>query len=181
MENSSFDRLPAELRVKVYEYALTVDRVSCRPHESSRCWPERSLTTQLALNRVCKQICAECQQLPFALNKLIVGAAPWQERDFSISELYSLADNVAQNIASTPSGLMSTSTTLILELDSNAKMMFRYGLTGQLINRKRITDWIAIKLFFGRLLRANPNQPENPFRRHAGRREVWPPSMVRSR
>ena len=159
MDNSNFKRLPAELRVKVYEYALTFDRVSCRPHGSSRFWPERSLTTQLALTCVCKQIRAECQHLPLTLNKLNVGAAPWQDlppwqgRFFSISELYSLADDVAQDIARIPPGLMSASTTSSLDLNPKAKEMFRYGLAGFLINRQRITDWIAIKVFFGRLLR----------------------------
>lgn len=63
MDDSGFSRLPAELRIKVYEYALVFDRVSCRLHGSSCFWPERSLSTQLALTRVCKQIRAECQDL----------------------------------------------------------------------------------------------------------------------
>lgn len=126
MDDSIFNRLPAELRIKVYEYALTFDRVSCRPQKPSRFWPERSLGTQLALTRVCKQIRAECQHLPFILNALIVGEAPWkkdsqwQERFFSISELFSLADDVAQNVANIPSGLVSASATLSIALDPKA-------------------------------------------------------------
>jgi len=162
MDNSSFKSLPAELRITIYEHALTFDRVSCKPRASSRFRPERSLNNQLALTRVCKQIRAECQLLPFTLNKLIVGTAPWQERSralwqerfFSIAELHSLADDVAQDIASIPSGLMSASTVLTLELDLKAKAMFRYGSPGPLVNAQLITDWSAIKLFFGRLWRA---------------------------
>lgn len=155
MDDSNFNRLPAELRVKVYEYALTFDRVSFRPHESSRFQPERSLTNQLALTRVCKQIRAECQHLPLTLNKLVVGVAPWQERSpwqerfFSISDLYSLVDDVAQNIASVPPGLMPASNTfLTLDMDPKIKAMcYRPGINLQLLG-----DWVAIKLFFGRLL-----------------------------
>lgn len=155
MDDSIFNRLPAELRIKVYEYALTFDKVSCRPHKPSRFWPERSLGTQLALTRVCKQIRAECQHLPFILNALIVGEAPWRkERSFSVSELFSLADDVARNVASTPSALMSASTTLRIDLDPKAKAMLRSGLTtGALITRPLLTNWIAIKLCFGRILR----------------------------
>jgi hypothetical protein len=153
MDSSTLRRLPAELRIKIYEYALTFDRVSCRPHGSSRFWPERSLASQLALTRVCRQIRAECKHLPFTLNKLVVGTAPWQERPFSISQLYSLADEVAQNIASIPSGLIFDSTKLSLELCPKAKSMLQYGITGPLITRQLITDWIAIRLFFGKLLR----------------------------
>lgn len=69
MDDSGFSRLPAELRIKFYEFTLVFDRVSCRLHESSCFWPERSPSTQLALTRVCKQIRAECQDLPFTLNK----------------------------------------------------------------------------------------------------------------
>lgn len=35
MDDSNVKTLPAELRIKIYEYALTFDRVSCRPLESS--------------------------------------------------------------------------------------------------------------------------------------------------
>jgi hypothetical protein len=159
MDDSSFNRLPAELRIKVYEYTLTFDRVSCGPRESSLFSPERSLSTQLALTRVCKQIRSECQDLPFTLNRLIVGAAPWQERFcsdrfFSMSELFSLADDVAQGIARIPPDLMSASTTLTLDMHPKAKSMFRYGLTPEpLIDRQLLADWIAIKLFVGRILR----------------------------
>lgn len=126
MDESIFNRLPAGLRIKVYEYAMTFDRVSCKPHESR----EHSLSTQLALTRVCKQIRADCQDLPFTLNRLVVGAAPWQERFFSrrffsISELISLADDVAQRIARIPPGLMCKSTTLTVDMDPKAKSMFR--------------------------------------------------------
>ena len=147
MDDPTFNRLPAELRIKVYEYALTFDRVSCRPQESSRFRPERSLGIQLALTRVCKQIRAECQHLPFTLNALIVGEAPWrkdsqwQGRFFSISKLFNLADDVAQNVASIPSGLMSASATLSIALDPKAKAMFRSGLTTDpLINRQLLAD-----------------------------------------
>lgn len=154
MDDSIFNRLSAELRIKVYEYALTFDRVGCKPHESSRFWPERSLSTQLALTCVCKQIRAECQDLPFTLNRLIVGSAPWQERSFLVSELFSLADDVAQGIARIPPSLMSASTTLTLDMDPKAKSLFRYSLTTDpLITRQLLADWIAIKLFVGRILR----------------------------
>ena len=160
MDDSIFNRLPAELRIKVYEYALTFDRVNCRPHKPSRFWPERSLGTRLALTRVCKQIRAECQHLPFILNALIVGEAPWkedfrwQERFFAVSELFSLADDIARNVASIPSALMSASTMLRIDLDPKAKAMLMYGLTtGALTTRQLLANWIAIKLFFGRTLR----------------------------
>jgi hypothetical protein len=110
------------------------------------------------MTRVCKQIRAECQHLPFSLNKVVVRKAPWQERGFSIFEVHSLADNVTLNIASIPSGLLSASTTLSLDLDRKAKAMFEYGLTGPLINRQFITDWSAIELFLGRLLRKAQTQ-----------------------
>ena len=105
MEDPVFSRLHAELIIKVYEYALTFDRVSCRPHEPSRFWPERSLGTCLALTRVCKQIRAEYQHLPF-----------------------------------TPERAHCRGST---------------GLTtGPLIITRQLrADWIAIKLFFGRILR----------------------------
>jgi hypothetical protein len=153
MDDSSFNTLPAELRIKTYEYALTFAQVSCRRHESSPFWPERSLTTQLALTRVCKQIRAESQHLSFTLNKLVVGKTPWQIRtlSWSISHLYSLADDVARNIASIPPGLISESTVLILDLIPWARSMLRYS--GAPYKPCFFTRWVAVKLFFGRLLR----------------------------
>lgn len=118
MENSSLNSLPAELRIKAYEYALTFDRMSCRPHGSSRFWPERSLNNQLALTRVCKQIRAECQLLISTLNNLVVGEAPSRETQSpsAVSSLHVLADEVAKTIASISSGLISKSTVLSLDL-----------------------------------------------------------------
>jgi hypothetical protein len=151
MDDSSFNTLPAELRIKIYEYALTFDRVSCRPHGSSRFWPECSLARQLALTRVCKQMRAECQHLPFTLNKLVVGTTPSQEgqRALPISQLYRLADEVARNIASIPPGLISESTKLSLDLIPWTSSMLRYGNPGKAYF---LQHWVAVKLFFGRLL-----------------------------
>jgi hypothetical protein len=56
MDESLFGRLLAELRARIYEHALTFGRVSCRPREPDRFWPERSLVNKLALTRVCKQL-----------------------------------------------------------------------------------------------------------------------------
>jgi hypothetical protein len=153
MEDSSFNTLPAELRIKIYEYALTFDRVSCRPLESSIFWPERSLKTQLALTRVCKQIRAESQHLPFTLNQLVVGKTPWQigTLSWSISHLHSLADDVARNIASIPPDLISKSTVLTLDLIPWARSMLRYS--GAPYKPHFLSRWVAVKLFFGRLLR----------------------------
>lgn len=152
MDDSKPRRLPAELRIKVYEYALTFDRVSCKPHRPRRFRPERTLSNQMALTRVCKQIRAECQHLPFTLNNLVVGEAPYQEgqRVLSTAHLYRLADEVAQNIASIPPGLISEPTVLSVDLIPWTESMLRYGSPGK---QYFLTRWIAIKLFFGRLLR----------------------------
>jgi hypothetical protein len=153
MDESLFSRLPAELRIRIYEYALTFDRVSCRLRESSRFWPERSLAHQLALTQVCEQLQAECQHLPFTLNRLVVGEIPLQLPYSNIPELHRLADQIAQNIASTPSDLMSKSTILSLDLGPQAKDLFRYGLTSRSTDASMTNMWVAIKLLFGKLMR----------------------------
>jgi len=156
MAESRFTSLPAELRIRIYEYALTFDRVSCdSAHDPTRIYPKHSLTQQLALTRVNKQIRAECQQLPFTLNKPIVGTAPWQAYS-SISELHDHADAVAQNIASIPSGLISDSTTLSVELCAKAKAMFAYGFASSPINARVTGEWLNVRIFFGKLLRTTP-------------------------
>jgi hypothetical protein len=155
MDNSSFNSLPAEMRITIYEYALTFDRVSCKPHGSSRFWPERSLKIQLALTRVCKQIRAECQHLPFTLNTLVVGEAPSRERQDSLSipDLHSIADEVARTVGGIPSGLISDTTVLGLDLKPWARYMLRYGGPGKRNESDFVTRWAAVKLFLGRLLR----------------------------
>lgn len=154
MDDSLFNRLPAELRIKIYEYALTFDRVSCRPGETSRFWPERALTKKLALTQVCKQLRMECQHLPFTLNRLVVGLAPWGERFSEISALHGHTYEIAQDIEDVPSGFMSESITMSLDMAPEAKLyIFRYGRTSPFVDARMTHHWVKIKLFFGKLIR----------------------------
>jgi hypothetical protein len=74
MDNSPLGRIPVELSITIYEYALTFDRLSChlRPSDQS----QRSLSTQLALIQVCRQIRAESRHMPLTLNNPIAGHIP---------------------------------------------------------------------------------------------------------
>lgn len=148
MDNSPFGRLPAELRIKIYEYALTFDRVGCRPGESSRFWPERSLSAQLALTRVCKQIRSETLHLPFTLNNPIVGHAYWGT-DFT--EAMRAADEVTRNVASIPAELLSESTAFSLSLNGEAKRMLTSdGDYGRGVSVMFLL--VVLRSFFGKLL-----------------------------
>lgn len=147
MDNSLLIRLPAELRIKIYEYAITFDRVSCRPGESSRFWPERSLSTQLALTRVCKQLRSETVQLPFTLNSLVVGQAHWGT---SAAGPYQDANEVTRNIASIPAGLVSESTRLSLDLRRQTGWILKYDTPAI------PAPWVSVKCFFGILMQATP-------------------------
>ena len=153
MDDSLFSRLPAELRIKIYEYALTFDRVSCRPGERSRFWPERALTKKLALTQVCKQLRTECQHLLFTLNRLVVGLAPWANRSSGTSAPHGHIYEISQNIEDIPSGFMSESTRLSIDLAPNAKFLFRYGRTSPSVDATMTRHWVKIKLFFGKLIR----------------------------
>ena len=88
MQKSPLGRLPPELRLEIFEYVFTYERLACkdgswevtRPGERTR----RSLTRELGATRVCKQMRQETRHLPLVLNDLVCGDElgyydPWYE------------------------------------------------------------------------------------------------------
>lgn len=75
MENSLFNRLPAELRTRIYEHVFTFDSLRCQDGRWRVCVKRRMsrLTTQLGPTLVCKQMRVETLHLPMALNEPVCG------------------------------------------------------------------------------------------------------------
>jgi len=75
METSPFNRLPAELRTRIYEHVFTFDSVRCQDGRW-RVYEKRKisrLATRLGPTLVCKQMRAETLHLLMALNEPVCG------------------------------------------------------------------------------------------------------------
>lgn len=75
METSPFNRLPPELRTRIYEHIFTFDSVRCQDGRW-RVYAERKvsrLAARLAPTLVCRQMRAETLHLLMALNELVCG------------------------------------------------------------------------------------------------------------
>lgn len=123
MQNSPLGRLPPELRLEIFEYVFTYERLDCK----GRYWRTlrerepyyRPLSQELDVTLVCKQIRKETQHLPFTLNNLVCGNVvgdfnPWCDWwDASpLKNPCTWAYNALRKLTHIPSG----STTLELHL-----------------------------------------------------------------
>lgn len=150
MENSPLSKLPAELRIKIYEYAQAFERVSCKPRGLHRWWPGRSMTSQLALTRVCRQMRLESLHLLFTRNDPVVGLVPCAREwpSLNVLDLYERVDETVRTIESIPPTLMSTSTMFSLDLNGRAEAM--------ILLKARIPEfeksWAFLEIFLGRLM-----------------------------
>ena len=88
MEKSPLILLPPELREGIFKYVFTYESLDCKGkywrtlREGERCY--RTLSKELNVTLVCKQIREETQRLPFSLNNLICGNEvgdfdPWHD------------------------------------------------------------------------------------------------------
>jgi hypothetical protein len=148
MDNSPFGRIPAELRITIYEYALTFDRLSWRPRPSDQL--ERSLSTQLALTQVCRQIRAGSRHMPFELNNPVAGHVPCLCIDRAsqwVETAVTRHREARKTIGCTPTSLVTDVTTFSFEMHCWDMQLSNLGAVSPMAKYY----WANLKFIFGEL------------------------------
>lgn len=151
MEKSPLGRLPPELRLEIFEYVFTYERLAC----NSNYWSVarkgerkyRPLSKQLGATLVCKQMRKETLHLPFSLNTLVCGN---EVGDFDPYYEYWIAPSLktpctwAYNALRRLMHVLSDSTTLKLHLWIYPAMSEQ--------SRKNDTEWAELSKTFAELV-----------------------------
>jgi hypothetical protein len=149
MDNSPFVRIPAELRITIYEYALTFDRLSCRLRPSDQSKP--SLPTQLASIQVCRQIRAESRHMPFALNNPVAGHVPCLCIDRGsqwVETAVTSHREARETIGCTPTSLVTDVTTFSFDMHCWDRQLSNLGTVSSMAK----FHWANLKFIFGELI-----------------------------
>jgi hypothetical protein len=149
MDNSPFGHIPAELRITIYEYALTFDRLSCRLRPSDQSEP--SLSTQLALTQVCRHIRAESGHMPFALNNPVAEHVPCLCIDRGsqwVETAVTSHREARETIKCTPTSLVTDVTTFSFDMHCWDRQLSNLGTVSSMAK----FHWANLKFIFGNLI-----------------------------
>lgn len=151
MEKSPLGRLPPELRLEIFEYVFTYERLACNfnywsvARKGERKY--RPLSKQLGATLVCKQMRKETLHLPFSLNTLVCGN---EVGDFDPYYEYWIAPSLktpctwAYNALRRLAHVLSDSTTLKLHLWIYPAMSEQ--------SRKNDAEWVELSKTFAELV-----------------------------
>lgn len=151
MEKSPLGRLPPEIRLEIFEYVFTYERLACNfnywsvARKGERKY--RPLSKELGATLVCKQMRKETLHLPFSLNTLVCGN---EVGDFDPYYEYWIAPSLkrpctwAYNALRRLTDVLSDSTTLQLHLSIYPAMSDP--------GRKNDTEWVELSDTFAKLV-----------------------------